>query len=277
GDRQNQGQGPDRREPRGGGQNYRGHCALDGNRSTGIRKHSPMAGRKYREAAKKIDRDKRYSLDEAIKIVAGNQVAKFDETVEMAIRLNVDPRQADQNVRGTVVLPNGTGKVARVLVIAKGEKEREAKEAGADFVGGEDLIKKIQEENWLDFDRVIATPDIMGLVGRIGKILGPRGLMPNPKVGTVTFDVAKAVSEVKAGKVDYRVDKAGVVHARIGKVSFGEQKLLDNARTLLGAIIRAKPASAKGNYIKSVAVSSTMGPGVRVDTASAAKTVAAAA
>jgi len=235
-----------------------------------------MAGRKYREAAKKIDRDKRYSLDEAIKIVAGNQVAKFDETVEMAVRLNVDPRQADQNVRGTVVLPNGTGKVHRVLVLAKGEKEKEARDAGADFVGGEDLIKKIQEENWLDFDRVIATPDIMGLVGRIGKILGPRGLMPNPKVGTVTFDIAKAVGEVKAGKVDYRVDKAGVVHAPIGKLSFGEQKLLENAHALLAAIVRAKPASAKGNYVRNVAVSSTMGPGVKIDTAEA-RVVAAAA
>jgi large subunit ribosomal protein L1 len=226
-----------------------------------------MAGKKYREAAKTIDREKRYSLDAGIKIVAATKLAKFDETVELAVRLNVDPRQADQNVRGTVVLPNGTGKVARVLVLAKGDKEKEARDAGADFVGGEDLIKKIQEENWLDFDRVIATPDIMGLVGRIGKILGPRGLMPNPKVGTVTFDVAKAVAEVKAGKVDYRVDKAGVVHAPIGKLSFGEQKLLENAHAMLGAIVRAKPASAKGIYVKSVAVSSTMGPGIRIDTA----------
>ncbi len=236
-----------------------------------------MAGKKYREAQKKIDREQRYPLEEAVRLVTENKIAKFDETVEMAVRLGVDPRQADQNVRGTVVLPHGTGKIARVLVIAKGEKEREAKEAGADFVGGDEIIKRIQEEGWLEFDRVIATPDMMAQVGRIGKILGPRGLMPNPKVGTVTFDVAKAVSEVKAGKVDYRVDKAGVVHARIGKLSFGEQKLLDNAHALLAAIIRAKPASAKGNYIKSVAVSSTMGPGVRVDTASAARTVAAAA
>jgi len=235
-----------------------------------------MAGKKYREAAKLIDRDKRYSLEEAIKIVAGTKLAKFDESVEMAVRLNVDPRQADQNVRGTVVLPNGTGKVARVLVLAKGEKEKEARDAGADFVGGEDLIKKIQEENWLDFDRVIATPDIMGLVGRIGKILGPRGLMPNPKVGTVTFDLAKAVGEVKAGKVDYRVDKAGVVHAPIGKLSFGEPKLLENAHALLAAIVRAKPASAKGNYVRTVAVSSTMGPGVKIDPG-AARVMAAAA
>ncbi len=236
-----------------------------------------MAGKKYVEAAKKIDREKRYPLEEAIGIVAGNKVAKFDETVEIAVRLGVDPRQADQNVRGTVVLPHGTGTVARVLVIAKGEKEREAKDAGADFVGGDEIVKRIQEENWLDFDRVIATPDMMAQVGRIGKILGPRGLMPNPKVGTVTFDVAKAVGEIKAGKVDYRVDKAGVVHARIGKLSFGPEKLADNARTLLAAIIRSKPASAKGNYVKSVALSSTMGPGIRIDPAAASKVVAQAA
>jgi large subunit ribosomal protein L1 len=235
-----------------------------------------MAGKKYREALAAVDRQKRYPLEEAVKMVATHKLAKFDQTVEMAVRLNVDPRQADQNVRGTVVLPHGTGKVARVLVLAKGEKEKEAREAGADFVGGEDLIKKIQEENWLDFDRVIATPDIMGLVGRIGKILGPRGLMPNPKVGTVTFDVAKAVGEVKAGKVDYRVDKAGVVHAPVGKLSFGEQKLLENAQALLAAIARAKPASAKGNYVKSVTLSATMGPGIKVDTG-AARIIAAAA
>src|SRR6201993_1722285 len=235
-----------------------------------------MAGKKYENAVKSIDTQKRYDLEEALKIVAANKLANFDETVEMAVRLNVDPRQADQNVRGTVVLPNGTGKIARVLVLAKGEKEKEARDAGADYVGGEDLVKKIQEENWLDFDRVIATPDIMGAVGRIGKILGPRGLMPNPRVGTVTFDVAKAVAEVKAGKVDYRVDKAGVVHAPIGKVSFGDQKLAENAHSLLASIMRAKPASAKGNYVKSVAVSSTMGPGIKVDPG-AARIVAAAA
>jgi large subunit ribosomal protein L1 len=235
-----------------------------------------MAGKKYREAAKHIDQEKRYSLEEALRLVVGNKVAKFDETVELAVRLNVDPRQADQNVRGTVVLPNGTGRVARVLVLAKGEKEREAREAGADFVGGDDIIKRIQEENWLDFDRVIATPDIMGSVGRIGKILGPRGLMPNPRVGTVTFDIAKAVAEVKAGKVDYRVDKAGVVHARIGKLSFGEGKLSENAHALIDAMVRAKPSSAKGNYIKSVAVSATMGPGVRVDPATVTRVAAAA-
>ncbi len=234
-----------------------------------------MAGKKYREAAKRIDQARRYSLAEAIGIVVANKIAKFDETAELAVRLNVDPRQADQNVRGAVVLPHGTGRTIRVLVLAKGEKEREAREAGADFVGGEDLIKRIQEENWLDFDRVIATPDIMGAVGRIGKILGPRGLMPNPRVGTVTFDVARAIAEVKAGKVDYRVDKAGVVHAPIGKLSFGEAKLAENARALLDAIVRAKPASAKGNYVKSVALAATMGPGVRIDPAAAERTAAA--
>src|SRR5712691_9900667 len=235
-----------------------------------------MAGKKYREALKQIDREKHYPLEEALKLVIANKVAKFDETVELAVRLNVDPRQADQNVRGTVVMPNGTGKVARVLVLAKGEKEREAREAGADYVGNDDLIKKIQEENWLDFDRVIATPDVMGAVGRIGKILGPRGLMPNPKLGTVTFDVAKAVGEVKAGKVDYRVDKGGVIHAPIGKTSFGVPKLTENARALLAAVVRAKPASAKGNYVQSVALASTMGPGVKVDTGEA-RTVSATA
>ena len=235
-----------------------------------------MAGKKYENAVKNIDRERYYELQDALQLVGANKVASFDETVELAVRLNVDPRQADQNVRGTVVLPNGTGKVARVLVLAKGEKEKEARDAGADYVGGEDLVKKIQDENWLDFDRVIATPDIMGAVGRIGKILGPRGLMPNPRVGTVTFDVAKAVQEVKAGKVDYRVDKAGVVHAPIGKLSFGDQKLAENARALMASIIRAKPASAKGNYIKSVAISSTMGPGVKIDTANTTKAAAAA-
>ena len=228
-----------------------------------------MAGKKYRVAAERIDRSRRYPLEEAMKLVAGATVAKFDETVELAVRLNVDPRQADQNVRGTVVLPNGTGRNVRVLVLAKGEKEREAREAGADYVGGDELIRKIQEENWLDFDRVVATPDVMGQVGRLGKILGPRGLMPNPKTGTVTFDVAKAVREVKAGKIDYRVDKAGVIHAPVGTLSFGEAKLLQNAQALLDSVAKAKPASAKGNYVKSIALSSTMGPGVKVDAAAA--------
>ena len=235
-----------------------------------------MAGKKYKEAASKIDRDKRYELSQAISLLVENKVAKFDETAEIAVRLAVDPRQADQNVRGSVVLPNGIGKAVRVLVLARGDKEREAREAGADFVGGEEMIKKIQEENWLDFDRVVATPDVMSLVGRIGKILGPRGLMPNPKTGTVTFDVAKAVTEAKAGKVDFRVDKAGVVHAPIGKLSFGAQKLTENAQALLTAIVRAKPASAKGNYVKTAAVTSTMGPGIKIDTAAATKVAAAA-
>ena len=221
-------------------------------------------GKRYRAGAALVDRTKRYVLDEAIHLAVATGKDKFDETVEMAVRLGVDPRQADQNVRGTVVLPHGTGKTVRVLVFAKGEKEREATEAGADFVGGEDLVKKISE-GWLDFDKAIATPDMMGLVGRIGKVLGPRGLMPNPKVGTVTFDVAKAVSEVKAGKVEYRVETAGIVHVPIGKVSFGAEKLTDNARALLNSLLRAKPAAAKGNYMQSVSVSSTMGPGVKVD------------
>src|SRR5712672_1965375 len=205
-----------------------------------------MAGKKYREALKKIDREKRYTLEEAVKLVIDNKIAKFDETVEIAVRLGVDPRQADQNVRGTIVLPHGTGSVARVLGVAKGEKEREAREAGADFVGGDEIIKKIQEENWLDFDRVIATPDMMGQVGRIGKILGPRGLMPNPKVGTVTFDVAKTVKEEKRGKVEFKVDKEGNVHTVIGKKSLGQDKLKDNMLALLGAIVKAKPATSKG-------------------------------
>jgi large subunit ribosomal protein L1 len=221
-------------------------------------------GKRYRSALSSIDRNKRYPLDEAIRLAASTAKAKFDETVELAVRLGVDPRQADQNVRGTVVLPHGTGRSVRVLVFAKGEKEREARDAGADYIGGEDLVKKIQE-GWLDFDKTIATPDMMGLVGRIGKILGPRGLMPNPKVGTVTFDVGKAVGEVKAGKVEYRVEKAGIVHVPIGKASFGSEKLVDNARALLNSLIKAKPAAAKGNYLLSVSVASTMGPGVKID------------
>jgi large subunit ribosomal protein L1 len=221
-------------------------------------------GKRYRAALSLIDRNKRYELDEAIRLAVETGKAKFDETLEIAVRLGVDPRQADQNVRGTVVLPHGTGKSVRVLVFAKGEKEREAREAGADYVGAEDLVKKITE-GWLDFDKTIATPDMMGLVGRIGKVLGPRGLMPNPKVGTVTFDVGKAVGEVKAGKVEYRVEKAGIVHVPIGKISFGADKLIENARALLNSLIRAKPAAAKGNYLLSVSVASTMGPGVKID------------
>ncbi len=221
-------------------------------------------GKRYVSARARVDRETRYALEEAIRLAVDTATAKFDETVELAVRLGVDPRQADQNVRGTVILPHGTGKSVRVLVFAKGDKEREAREAGADFVGNDDLVKQISE-GWLEFDRAVATPDMMGLVGRIGKVLGPRGLMPNPKVGTVTFEVGKAVSELKAGKVEYRVEKAGIVHVAIGKKSFGAEKLVENARALLNSLMRAKPSAAKGNYLRSVAVSSTMGPGVRVD------------
>ncbi|HDG68230.1 MAG TPA: 50S ribosomal protein L1, partial [candidate division Zixibacteria bacterium] len=210
------------------------------------------------------DRLKPYPLREALELVKKMAYAKFDETVDMAIRLNVDPRHADQMVRGTVVLPHGTGKTVRVLVFAKGDKAKEAEEAGADFVGAEDLIEKIQG-GWTDFDVAIATPDMMPMVGRLGKILGPRGLMPNPKVGTVTQDVAKAVKEAKAGKIQFRVDKAGNIHAPIGKVSFDVDKLTENAMTLVDAIVKARPASVKGQYVKNITVSSTMGPGVRVD------------
>ncbi|MGH7820123.1 MAG: 50S ribosomal protein L1 [Candidatus Binatia bacterium] len=236
----------------------------------------PRRSKRYRNAAKSIDREERYPLGEAIGLAIGGGRAKFDETVEIAIRLGVDPRQADQNVRGTVVLPNGIGKAQRVLVFAKGEKAKEAEAAGADFVGAEEMVKKIQEENWLDFDKVVATPDMMAQVGRIGKILGPRGLMPNPKVGTVTQDVSKAVKEIKAGKVEFRVEKAAIVHAPIGKASFGAEKLAENAQALLSAILRAKPASAKGNYVRSIAVSTTMGPGVKVDPGAGRATAAAA-
>ncbi len=221
-------------------------------------------GKRMKAAVEQLDREKLHELGEALEIVAKTATAKFDETVEMAVRLGVDPRQADQNVRGTVVLPHGTGRAVRVLVIAKGDKEREATEAGADFVGGDDLVKKISEEGWLEFDSVIATPDMMGTVGRIGKILGPRGLMPNPKLGTVTFEVAKAVEEMKAGKIEFRVDKAGIVHVPVGKASFGREKLEGNALAVLGSLMRAKPSSAKGNYLVSVNVSSTMGPGVKI-------------
>jgi large subunit ribosomal protein L1 len=226
-------------------------------------------GKSYRAAVAKIDREKEYPLDEAIRLALETHSAKFDETVEMAIRLGVDPRQAEQNVRGTVVLPHGTGKNVRVLVIAKGDKVKEAEQAGADFAGGEEFTKKIAEESWLEFDTLIATPDMMGAVGRLGKILGPRGLMPNPKVGTVTFDVGKAVQEVKAGKVEYRVEKAGIVHVPIGKASFDPQRLAENAMALVAALVRAKPAAAKGTYLRSVSVSTTMGPGVAVDPNSA--------
>jgi large subunit ribosomal protein L1 len=222
-------------------------------------------GKRLKGALTRVDREQRYGLDEAVILAAELATAKFDETLELAVRLGVDPRQADQNVRGTVVLPHGTGRSVRVAVFAKGEKEREAKEAGADIVGGEDLVKRIQDEGWLEFDSAVATPDMMGLVGRIGKVLGPRGLMPNPKLGTVTFDVGKAVSELKAGKIEFRVDKAGIVHLPFGKASFGAEKLLVNANAALASLAKAKPASAKGNYIISVSVSSTMGPGIKVN------------
>jgi large subunit ribosomal protein L1 len=210
-----------------------------------------------------------YALPEAVAAVARTAFAKFDETVEVALRLGVDPKHADQMVRGTVILPHGLGgRAKKVLVIASGEKVREGQDAGADFVGGEDMVNKIQAESWLDFDAIVATPDMMKSVGKLGKVLGPRGLMPNPKTGTVTYDVGKAVREIKAGKVEYRVDKTAIVHAPIGKVSFGADKLLDNAKALIDSVIKAKPAAAKGRYVKSIALSSTMGPGVRVDLAS---------
>jgi large subunit ribosomal protein L1 len=221
-------------------------------------------GKSYRAALAKIDRSQRYQLDEGLKLVRETARAKFDETVELAIRLGVDPRQADQNVRGTVTLPHGMGKAVRVLAFAKGEKEKEAHEAGADFVGSDELIKKISE-GWFDFDKAVATPDMMAAVGRIGKVLGPRGLMPNPKTGTVSADIARAVKEIKAGKLEFRVDKAGIVHVPVGKASFEPEKLIDNARAVLSAILRAKPASAKGNYVRGVTLSTTMGPGVKID------------
>jgi large subunit ribosomal protein L1 len=216
------------------------------------------------EAAKQYDRTKAYDPKEAIALVKQMATAKFDETVEVAVRLGIDPKKQDQQVRGAVVLPNGTGKTARVLVFAKGEKAKEAEAAGADFVGDDDLIQKIQQ-GWLDFDVVVATPDMMGSVGRLGRILGPKGLMPNPKTGTVTFEVARAVQEIKAGKIEYRIDKAGNVHAPIGKASFSEEALLENFRTLIEALQKARPAAAKGQYFRNVTVSSTMGPGVKVN------------
>ncbi len=222
------------------------------------------AGKRYEAAAEAAKQAGSCDLARAIGVVKSNARAKFDETVELAVRLGVDPKHADQMVRGTVVLPHGTGKGVRVLVFAKGEKEREAREAGADHIGCEDLIEKIQQ-GWLEFDRAIATPDVMGLVGRLGKVLGPRGLMPNPKTGTVTFDVGRAVREFKGGKIEYRVEKAGIVHAPFGKASFTENQLLDNAVALLEALVRAKPASSKGRYLRGVAISSTVGPGVKVD------------
>ncbi len=222
-------------------------------------------GKKYADSLKAYDRSKLYDVDEAMGLVVETAKAKFDETIELHVRLGVDPRQADQQVRGVLVLPNGTGKSKKVLVIAKGERADIAQQAGADYVGAEEMIQKIQTENWFDFDVVITTPDMMGVVGRIGKVLGPKGLMPNPKSGTVTMDVAKAISEVKAGKVEYRLDKTAIIHCPIGKKSFGKEKLAENFNALMDAIVKAKPAAAKGQYVKSVAVSSTMGPGVKVN------------
>ncbi len=224
-------------------------------------------GKKYLEAAKLIDRTVQYEPEEAIDLVKKTAVAKFDETIEAHIRLGVDGRHADQQVRGAVVLPHGTGKTVRVLVFAKGDKLAEAEAAGADFVGGEELIPKIQNEGWFEFDVVVATPDMMGVVGRLGRVLGPKGLMPNPKAGTVTMDVTKAVNDIKAGKIEYRLDKANIIHVPVGKASFTAEQLSDNFNTLMDAIIKARPSSAKGQYMKSVTITSTMGPGVKVSTA----------
>ena len=221
--------------------------------------------KRYAESAKLVDRTKEYEIKEALEIIEKMPKPKFDETVELHVKLGVDSKHADQQVRGTVVLPNGTGKTQKVLVFAKGPKAEEAQKAGADFVGAEELIPKIQNENWFDYDVVVATPDMMGVVGRLGKVLGPKGLMPNPKSGTVTMDVTKAVNEIKSGKVEYRLDKSNIIHLGFGKVSFGADKLLENYETIMNAIIKAKPAAAKGQYIRSVAVSTTMGPGIFID------------
>ncbi|MCY6483509.1 50S ribosomal protein L1 [Clostridium aestuarii] len=223
-------------------------------------------GKNYQESVKLIDKNEVYTPSEAIDLALKTAKAKFDETIELSVRLGVDPRHADQQVRGAIVLPHGTGKKVRVLVFAKGDKIKEAQEAGADYVGAEEYMEKIQKENWFDFDVVVATPDMMGTVGRLGRVLGPKGLMPNPKSGTVTFDVAKAISEIKAGKVEYRVDKTSIIHVPIGKKSFGNEKLADNYNVLMEAIVKAKPAAAKGQYVKSVTLSSTMGPGVKINT-----------
>lgn len=223
-------------------------------------------GKRYAEAAKLVNRANLYEVEEAVELVKKSASAKFDETVEAHIRLGVDGRHADQQVRGAVVLPHGTGKKVRVLVFAKGDKVAEAEAAGAEFVGGDELVPKIQNEGWLDFDVVVATPDMMGVVGRLGRVLGPKGLMPNPKAGTVTMDVTKAVQDIKAGKIEYRLDKTNIIHVPIGKASFSNEQLADNFHTLIGAINKAKPAAAKGQYLKSVTLSSTMGPGVRLNT-----------
>lgn len=222
-------------------------------------------GKKYVDGVKLIDRSKLYDTDEALELCVKTGTAKFDETVEVHVKLGVDSRHADQQVRGAIVLPNGTGKNVRVLAICKGDAAKDAEAAGAEFVGAEDMVQKIQSENWMDFDVLITTPDMMGLVGRLGKVLGPRGLMPNPKAGTVTRDIGKAVTDAKAGKIEYRLDKTNIIHCTIGKVSFGGQKLRENFDALLGAIVKAKPAASKGQYVKSCVVASTMGPGVRIN------------
>lgn len=222
-------------------------------------------GKKYLESAKLVDGAKLYDTDEAMKLVVDTAKAKFDETVEIHVRLGVDSRHADQQVRGAIVLPHGTGKSARVLAFAKGDKVKEAQDAGAEYVGGEELVAKIQHENWFDFDVVVACPDMMGLVGRLGKVLGPKGLMPNPKAGTVSMNIGQAVTEIKRGKIEYRLDKTNIIHCPIGKVSFGAEKLADNFNALMGAIVKAKPAAAKGQYLKSVVIASTMGPGIKIN------------
>jgi len=222
-------------------------------------------GKKYADSLKAYDKAKQYDPAEACQLVVDTAKANFDETIEVSVRLGVDPRHADQQVRGALVLPHGTGKSLKVLVFAKGENEKAAKEAGADFVGGEEFVEKIQKENWFDFDVCVATPDMMGVVGKIGRVLGPKGLMPNPKSGTVTKDVAKAIGDIKSGKVEYRVDKTAIIHVIIGKKSFGKEKLEENLRTLMEAIIKAKPAASKGTYMKSVVISSTMGPGIKIN------------
>ena len=224
-------------------------------------------GKKYQDSAKKIDKNMLYDTNEAMGLVVETAPAKFDETVELHVKLGVDSRHADQQVRGAIVLPHGTGKTVRVLVFAKGDKADAAREAGADYVGEMDMVEKIQKENWFDFDVVVASPDMMGLVGRLGKVLGPKGLMPSPKAGTVTPDVAKAVTEIKAGKVEYRLDKTNIIHCPIGKVSFGAEKLTENFNALMGAIVKAKPSAAKGQYIRSCVCASTMGPGVKINSA----------
>ena len=222
-------------------------------------------GKKYQESQKLFDKSNLYPVDEALDLVTKTAKAKFDETIEIHVRLGVDSRHADQQVRGAVVLPHGTGKKIKILVFAKGDKAKEAEEAGADFVGAEELVTKITNENWFDYDVVVATPDMMGVVGRLGKVLGPKGLMPNPKAGTVSMDIAKAIADIKAGKIEYRLDRTNIIHCPIGKASFGYEKLNDNFKTLMGAIVKAKPAASKGQYLKSVVITSTMGPGIKIN------------